>query len=305
MSNDNPQDNPIGRQDDKSDEDFARLLTILIRRRWWVIGAMSSGLLLAVLALWLITPNYRSTAVAFPVVDKTSAGGLGGVLSQFSGMASMAGLDVGDNGNPEALAIIKSRQFTERFITKNALMPVLFHKDWDVARNDWKPNLRRPRTLWDGFDLFARKVRSVTEDRKSGMLTVNVEWRDRDVAAQWANQLVAQLNEEMRQHAIDEATGMIQYLDKESEKAENMALKESISRLIESEIKERALATVRHEYAYHLIDPAEPADPLHPSSPQPKVYLIFGLLGGLIVGVVAALLSQSITSFRARLREQA
>jgi uncharacterized protein involved in exopolysaccharide biosynthesis len=305
MSNDNPQDHPIGRQDDKSDEDFARLLTILIRRRWWVIGAMSSGLLLAILALWLVTPNYRSTAVAFPVVDKTSAGGLGGVLSQFSGMASMAGLDVGDNGNPEALAIIKSRQFTERFITKNALMPVLFHKDWDVARNDWKPNLRRPRTLWDGFDLFSRKVRSVTEDRKSGMLTVNVEWRDRDVAAQWANQLVAQLNEEMRQHAIDEATGMIQYLDRESEKAENMALKESISRLIESEIKERALATVRHEYAYHLIDPAEPADPLHPSSPQPKVYLIFGALGGLIIGVVAALLSQSITSFRARLREQA
>jgi len=45
------------------------------------------------------------------------------------------------------------------------------------------------------------------------MLTISVEWRDRDVAAQWANQLVAQLNEEMRQRAIDEATGMILYLD--------------------------------------------------------------------------------------------
>jgi uncharacterized protein involved in exopolysaccharide biosynthesis len=305
MSNDNPQDNPIGRQHDKSDQDFVRLLTLLIRRRWWVIGAMSSGLLLAALALWLLPPLYRSTAVAFPVADKESAGGLGSVLSQFSGVASMAGLDVAGNGNPEAVAIIKSRQFTERFIMKNALMPILFRKDWDVARNDWKRNLRRPRTLWDGFDLFSRKVRTVTEDRKSGMLTINVEWRDRDVAAQWANQLVAQLNEEMRQRAIDEATGMILYLNKESEKAENLALKESISRLIESEIKERALATVRHEYAYHLIDAAEPADRWHPSSPQAKVYLVFGAIGGLILGVVAALLSQSITSFRARMREQA
>jgi uncharacterized protein involved in exopolysaccharide biosynthesis len=305
MSNDNPQDNPIRRRDDKSDEDFARLLTILIRRRWWLIGAMSSGLLVAVLALWLLPRFYRSTAVAFPVVDKASASGLGSVLSQFSGMASMAGLDVAGNGNPEAVAILKSRQFTERFITKNALMPILFQKDWDVARNDWKPNLRRPRTLWDGFDLFSRKVRTVTEDRKSGMLTINVEWRDRDVAARWANQLVAQLNEEMRQRAIDEATGMILYLDKESEKAENLSLKESISRLIESEIKERALATVRHEYAYHLIDAAEPADPRHPSSPQAKVYVVFGVIGGLILGVVAALLSQSITSLRTRIREQA
>jgi uncharacterized protein involved in exopolysaccharide biosynthesis len=303
--NDNPQDNPIGRQEDKSDEDFARLLTIIIRRRWWVIGAMSSGLLIAGLALWLLPPLYRSTAVAFPVVDKESQGGLGGVLSQFSGVASMAGLDIAGNGNPEAVAIIKSRQFTERFITKNALMPILFHKDWDVARNDWKANLRRPRTLWDGYDLFSRKVRTVTEDRKSGMLTINIEWRNRDLAAQWANQLVAQLNEEMRQRAIDEATGMILYLNRESEKAENIALKESISRLIESEIKERALATVRHEYAYHLIDAAEPADRWHPSSPQAKVYLVFGALGGLILGIVAALMNQSITSLKARIREQA
>jgi uncharacterized protein involved in exopolysaccharide biosynthesis len=305
MSNDNPQDNPTLRQNEKGDDDFARLLTILIRRRWWIVGATSLGLLIAGMALLLLTPLYRSTAVAFPVDNKESAGGLGGVLSQFSGMASMAGLDIAGNGNPEALAIIKSRQFTERFITKNALMPILFHKDWDVALNDWKPNLRRPRTLWDGYDLFSRKIRTVTEDRKSGMLTVNVEWRDRYVAAQWANQLVAQLNEEMRQHAIDEATGMILYLDKESEKAENVALKESISRLIESEIKERALATVRHEYAYHLIDAAEPADPRHPSSPQAKVYLVFGGLGGLILGIVAALVNQSLGTLKARMRDQA
>ena len=266
---------------------------------------MSSCLLIAGLALWLLPPLYRSTAVAFPVVDKESQGGLGGVLSQFSGVASMAGLDIAGNGNPEAVAIIKSRQFTERFITKNALMPVLFHKDWDAARNDWKPNLRHPRTLWDGYDLFSRKVRTVIEDRKSGMLTINVEWRDRDVAARWANLLVAQLNEEMRQRAIDEATGMILYLDKESEKADNLALKESIARLIESEIKQRALATVRHEYAYHLIDAAEPADRWHPSSPQAKVWLVFGVIGGLILGVMAALLSQWITSFRARYRKQA
>jgi len=117
-------------------------------------------LLAAALALWLLPSFYRSTAVAFPVANKDGAGGLGSVLSQFSGVAAVAGLDVAGNGNPEAVAIIKSRQFTERFIMKNALMPILFQKDWDVSRNDWKPNLRRRRTLWDGYDLFVRRVRT-------------------------------------------------------------------------------------------------------------------------------------------------
>jgi uncharacterized protein involved in exopolysaccharide biosynthesis len=303
MSNENSQDNPVRLQNDKGDEDLARLLALIFRRRWWVIGAAASCLLVASLAIWLTPPTYRSTAVAFPVANKEGGSALGGILSQFGGVASLAGLDVGEKGHPEAVAIIKSRQFTERFITRNGLMPILFHRDWDESRNDWKPNLRRPRTLWDGFDLFSRKVRTITEDRKSGMLTINIEWRDRDLAAQWANQLVAQLNEETRQRAIDEAAAMILYLNKESEKSENLALKESINKLIESEIKERALATVRYEYAYHLIDAAEPADPRHPSSPQPRVYLIFGGLSGLIIGIVVVLLSQSITGLKARIRK--
>jgi uncharacterized protein involved in exopolysaccharide biosynthesis len=302
MSNQNFQYKPVGPQEQDGDEDLARLLAVIIRRRWWVISAAASGLLVAALAVWILPPFYKSTAVAFPVANKDGGGGLSGVLSQFSGVASLAGLDVGEKGHPEAVAIIKSRQFTERFITANKLMPILFRKRWDESRNDWKSSLRRPPTLWDGFDLFSRKVRTVVEDRKSGMLTITIEWRDRDLAAQWANQLVAQLNQEMRQRVIDEAGGMILYLNKESEKTENVALRESISKLIESEIKERALATVRYEYAYHLIDAAEPADPRHPSSPQARVYLIFGALGGLIIGIVAVLLSQSITGFKARIR---
>jgi capsular polysaccharide biosynthesis protein len=298
MINDVPEDQPHEREEARDDDDFARLLATLMRRRWWIAGAIAIGLLAAGSALLVITPLYRSTAVAFPANNKESLGGLSSVLSQFSGVASMAGLDVGDSGNAEALAILTSRQFNERFILANGLMPILFRKYWDASRNDWKPNLRRPITLWDGYDYFFRKVRSVSEDRKTGLLTVHVDWRDRDQAAQWANLIIAQLNQEMRQHAIDEATDMVAYLHKELDKTDNLALKESISKLIESEIKERALATVRYQYAYHVVDSAEPADPRHPIKPQPRVYLVFGAIAGLILGIAAALLDQSINGRR-------
>jgi uncharacterized protein involved in exopolysaccharide biosynthesis len=286
-----------------ADADFARLLATIIRQRWLVLAFVAVGLAAGGFLLWYLTPFFRSTVVGFPNNSKESMGALGSVIQEFSGVASMAGLDVGDNGNPEALAILKSREFNERFITANNMMPILFHKYWDDARNDWKPQLRKVPTLWDGFDYFTKKVRTVTEDRKSGLLTINVDWRDRDLAARWANQLVAQLNDEMRQRAITEANGMITYLTKEMERSDNLALRESVSRLIESEIKQRALATVRYEYAYRVVDTAEPADKRHPIRPLPKVYIVFGALGGFICGVGVALMRRPVSRVRAALRE--
>lgn len=300
MSKDTSKDTTIDANASSADDDFAKLLVLLIRRRWWVLGGIALGLAVAGLAIWLITPIYRSTTVAFPANNKEGSGGLGSVLSQFSGMASMAGLDIGESGNPEAVAILNSRQFNERFITQNALMPILFAKDWDSSRGAWKSGIRRPKTLWDGYDYFTKKVRTVLEDRKSGLLTIHVDWKNRDLAAQWANQTIVQLNQEMRQRAIDEAAGMVIYLNKELEKADNLSLREQISKLIESEIKERAVATVRYEYAYHVIDAAEPADPRHPAKPQVRVYLVFGAIAGLILGILAALLDQSIRKSAAR-----
>jgi len=286
-----------------ADDDFARLLATIIRQRWLVMAFVALGLILGGFLLWYLTPFYRSTVVGFPNNNKDSMGALGSVIQEFSGVASMAGLDVGENGNPEALAILKSREFNERFITANNMMPILFRKYWDDTRNDWKPNLRRVPTLWDGFDYFTKKVRTLTEDRKSGLLTINVDWRDRDLASKWANLIIAQLNEEMRQRAINEASGMVTYLTKEMERSDNLALRESVSRLIESEIKQRALATVRIDYAYRVVDVAEPADKRHPIRPLARIYLVFGALGGLIFGIGIALVRRPLERVRAVLRE--
>jgi uncharacterized protein involved in exopolysaccharide biosynthesis len=294
---------PVTRDSADADDDFAQLLATIIRQRRLVLASVAVGLILGGFMLWYLTPFYRSTVVGFPNNNKEALGALGSVIQEFSGVASMAGLDVGDNGNPEALAILKSRQFNERFITSNNLMPILFHKYWDDAQNDWKPKLRRVPTLWDGFDYFSKKVRTLTEDRKSGLLTINVDWRDRDLASKWANLLIAQLNAEMRQRAIDEASGMVAYLTKEMERSDNLALRDSVSRLIESEIKQRALATVRIDYAYKVVDVAEPADPRHPIRPLARIYLVFGALGGLIFGIGIALVRRPIARVRAALRE--
>ena len=45
---------------------------------------------------------------------------------------------------------------------------------------------------------------SVDEDKKSGLITLSITWKDPQVAANWANDLVKQLNEQLREQAIDE-----------------------------------------------------------------------------------------------------
>ena len=40
------------------------------------------------------------------------------------------------------------------------------------------------------------------EQEKSGLITLSISWNDPYVAAQWANDLVKQLNEQLREQAI-------------------------------------------------------------------------------------------------------
>ena len=42
-----------------------------------------------------------------------------------------------------------------------------------------------------------KSILSVDEDKKSGLISLSISWKDPEVAAQWANDLVKQLNEQL------------------------------------------------------------------------------------------------------------
>lgn len=269
--------------------DLHGLLAKLCAKRWWLAGSLVVFTALFVSGAFLMTPVYRAVTVLVPASTERGAGSLGAALGQLGGIAALAGVDVGaDNDTEEALAVLKSRQFTESFIADLKLIPKLFASDWDATNGRWKTESAP--TPARAYRHFHRKIRSVGQDKKTGLVTVQVDWTDPIEAAAWTNELVRRLNEEMRLRAIARADAYVGYLEKELETTTTVETRAAISRLIEAQVKQRMLALVSQEYAFRVVDKALPPDHDDPARPNKVLMIAAGPITGLVVGVLLVLL---------------
>jgi uncharacterized protein involved in exopolysaccharide biosynthesis len=246
----------------------------------------------AMLALaFIMTPVYRGFAVVAPVISDNNpltqgmdspAGG--GLLS-----ALTLGPSEADRVTDEEMTVLRSREFTERFISDNNLLPVLFPKLWDPRAARWKEGVKKIPTLARGYIAFD-KIRKLDLDADNDFVTLQIDWTDRVKAAEWVNQLAERLNDEMRSRAIANADASLVYLRKELESTFDVATREAISRLMESEIKKKMLAHVTQEFEVRFVDKATVADADFPQRPNKPLMAGIGLVFGLLVGIAVALL---------------
>jgi len=269
-------------------------LIAAVRRRFAlvVVLALLFGVGLTVLS-YHVTPIYRATIVLAPAdTEKNGMGssGLGSALGSIGGFAALAGLGLGGNdyATEEAVAVLKSRRLTEEFIQKNDLLPEFFPKLWDAQAGHWKQGIKKVPTLQKGFKVFDR-IRKIERDAKSGLISIRIDWKDPNKAADWVNQLTALLNSEMSGRALAQAAASLVYLQKEYADTVDVTTRDAISRLIENQVKQQMLAHVTREYALKVVDAAMPADPDDPVRPVKILYLAFGLFFGTMVGIFVAL----------------
>ncbi len=272
--------------------DFTSLLAF-VRRYWLVLGA--AALLSAVVAYgvsYLFPRTYRAATVLTPVSGEEANSPLQALASRYGALAGLVGIDLGggDYSTAAVIALLKSRDFIETFIAERELLPVLFWKRWDAEKRQWKGNDDPPPSLQDGYEYFTRNIMSVAEDRKTGLVTVAIEWRNNVQAAEWANALVEGVNARTRQLAIDNAAKSIDYLTREAKRAESVELRQSIFSLLESQMNKRMLAITRPDFAFRVIDPAKPSQPYRYVKPRRVRFALFGfVLGGLVtLAIVSA-----------------
>lgn len=260
-------------------------------RLWIVLTTLLCGAIFAVVA-FSMQPVYRAATMLVPAQHENSGlGGLGAALGQLGGLAAMAGVNVGGSGPQveEALAVLKSREFTERFIQDKNLLPILFPKRWDAQRQQWRDPKKVP-TLADGSRYFMKKLRFVAQDKKTSLVTLSIEWTDPAVAAQWTNELVSRLNSEMRARAIKSSDASMQYLQKELATTIALDTRQAINRLVENTINQRMFANVTEEYSFRIVDRALPPDRKDKVRPNKAILLGSGLILGLIVGAAIVLI---------------
>lgn len=293
------------RQDD-STVDLARLWSTLWASRW-LIGAVTAVFATAAIAYGLIAaPWYRAEVLLVPA-EARSTSGLSGQLSglgNLGGLASLAGISVGSGTATEPLAVLTSREFTRAFIEDYKLLPILFADKWDAQAGRWKSSDPHEQPdIYDGIKYFEENVRRVHEDKKTNLVTLTVEWKDRQIAADWANEMVKRLNEHMRQRAQQEADSSVKYLKEELATANVVTLQQSIGRLLESELQKAMLARVNQEFAFRVIDRADP--PKWRSRPARVQLAALATVVGLIFGSLFVLARNALRGDRTSRRDPA
>lgn len=275
-----------------NDVGFLQIAATLLRGRVIIVISTVACSLIALAMVLLAPPIYRAEVVITPVRASGSAGQLGELASQFGGLSALANIGLSGVGAEKevTLATLTSRDFLARFITERNLMPVLFASRWDAEHNAWLTSRwsRQP-TLNEAVQYFRRRVLDVTEDRRTGMVRVTIEWRDRVSAAEWANTLIARLNAAARAGTVSEAERSLSYLRQELLKTDIVEAQRAVSHLMESQMERIMLANARDEFAVKTIDPARVPDAEDYVHPRPALDVFLGLLGGLVLGAVVVL----------------
>lgn len=220
-------------------------------------------------------------------------------MGQFGGLASLAGIRVPGGGDKQvAIEHLRSRGLVAQFISDENLLPVLFDEAWDASANRWKVPADKMPTLNDGVELFVTRIRRVQEDRGSGMVVLTIDWKDREESARWATELVIRTNRNLRDIAVREAESSIEYLKKNVENQEVVPVRETMSRLIESQTRTIVLAHAREQFAFRVVDPAVVSDADDFVSPNRPLLVVLGLLLGSMLGLALALVRSAASRHR-------
>ncbi|MFM2484532.1 Wzz/FepE/Etk N-terminal domain-containing protein [Celerinatantimonas yamalensis] len=291
--------------------DLRELFAVIWHGKWWIIAfALVFGIGGVIYAK--LQPNIYQSQVLIAPADNSQASQLAGLASQFGGLASLAGVNLGSGGSNKtilALQVLQSRKFIGDFITRHHLLPELMAtKGWDKKTEQLKYNtsLYNPKTKqWlsddekslkptrlDATQYFLKKILSVDTDTKTNMTTVSINYYSPNIAQQWATWLISDLNEEMRQQDMIDAQNSIQYLNSQLAQTSLADNRTMLYQLIEQQTKTLMLTKVRKEYAFKTIDPAVVAE--NPSKPKRKLIVVIAVILGGILGVFFIFIKQFI-----------
>ena len=278
-----------GPSTDEDEIDLLELIRTLLEAWKSIVGITILSTGLAVAYAFYVPEVFKAETLLAPAQEEKT--GASSALSQFGGLVSMAGISIPSDSNlVQVLATLQSRKFLKVFIVENKLLPVLFEDIWDEKNQVWKVESKEAQPNDRKAIGSFKSILSVDEDKKSGLITLSISWKDPKVAAKWANQLVKQLNEQLREQAIAESQKRVGYLEQELAKTTLQDMRAVLYSLLESEKQKAMLANVNEDFALQVIDPA--VAPESRAKPNRKLIVVLGGVCGGFLGIFAIFFGQ-------------
>ena len=247
-----------------------------------IIVPSLAGLLYALIA----TSLFRANVII--ISNQEEGESLTSLSRQYSSLAALAGVNIGGgtgivDKTDRSLAILTSRSFIEEFVQGQGIRKHLFSYLWDSKQNRWKEG--EP-TAAQTYKLLMTNVVDIDIDRRTNLISVSITWEDPVLAAQWANQIIKDINKKIREQEINELQQSIDYVQAQLGNSDSSGSLNSVMfNLIEELTKKIMIANVREEYAFKIIDPA--VVPELKYKPSKRNIVIISFLFGLIISLTS------------------
>ncbi|ABM02612.1 lipopolysaccharide biosynthesis [Psychromonas ingrahamii 37] len=293
--------------------DLGELFSVVWKGKWLII-LITVIFAAGAVVFALSKPNiYKSLVLLAPVSEDSNK--MGALASQFGGLASLAGVNLGSGAASStdlAIAVLKSRKFLTAFVNRHDLKIPLFAGDkWNASTGDllldkeiydtqskaWIREVKAGKSAepsdWEVYELFSELV-VISSNKETGMVTLSIEFISPILAKQWVELLILDLNKEMREKDSAEVDRNIKYLKSNLEVTNLADMRTVFYKLIEEQLKTKMLSQVQIEYAFKTIDPAVVAE--EKSKPKRALIVVMGTLLGGMLSLAMVLIANAIRS---------
>ena len=289
-----------------SDEfDFLKFIRLIWDDKFIITGITSLFVISSVIYALLLPNIFSSEALLTTVDDADAGGGIASLASRYGGLASAAGVSLPSANGGKAdlvVATIKSREFFRHLITFDFVLPGLMaSKGYDLSSSTLEFDAKvydSEKGLWVGSPpSYLQAYKSyrdsleVGQDKRSSFIFLIFHHLSPEFSYQFVNLIVNEVNNKIRARHLLESKIALDYLKNELALTSQRDIKQSISQLIEAQLKIQMFANIRKDYMIRAIDPGYL--PEEKSAPRKTRMVILGAIIGLILSIFTSIIRQT------------
>jgi len=245
-----PQAWPQQPMHDPDEINLLEYIYVLVKAKWWIIGATVAGLIIGYVAALIKGPTYVAEAVIAPKESQTQKTPNLSGLGMFGGIVASQ-FNIGGNPGLEKIdVILDSKKFHAEMAEKYRLYPFLFPKLWDPVNDKWAANVEPPKALSVGGYIKGEFLEKELD--KNGTMIIKIKSADSLLSDTILSALLAYLDTYIKTTVQQEAKGNKDYLENQLISITDPLLRGKIQELIAAELEHMMVVS---KEAFKVIDP--------------------------------------------------
>ncbi len=271
---------------EKDEIDLKELFSQIWSRKW-KIAIFSFLVTTLVTTILIMTPNsYRSYITLLPQGEQSSSG-------DFEALAGLAGIRVGAatvSPYNTMSSILKDDSLHEYIVQKYALLERVENQENLVFpfelqfENSKDIDISEAERLFDIYKYLSETV-SLSEDTKSGIITLSVEMQDRFLTKELADIYLFEITDRVRKLDMKDLEKKISFYENELLYIENIELQATITKLISTLIQKKVLAKASEYYLVQKATESRVAFIKDKVKPKRAIIIVVSFIASIILAI--------------------